>query len=347
MKFTPPQDKRIARLIDANLDRAREGLRVIEDWCRFGLERRDLVLSLKDWRHQLSQHHHEIYKQARSSSTDQGALINHPAQAKRDLPNDVVSANCSRIQEALRVLEEFTRKSNPDLAKIAAIIRYEIYQVEISILQVNNKKRRQKLLDSCSICLITSPKKEIISIISSALKSGVKMVQYRCKESKTSDKKKLSEANELASLCKKHEALFIINDRVDIALATDADGVHLGQDDIPTHIARQLIGEEKLIGRSTHNIEQIKSAENENCDYIGLGPIFSSKSKHQEKVLGVSLLKEAYNETKLPLFAIGGIDASNVNEINSTGTNKIAVINAIINQEDPGFASQQLLKKLL
>ena len=345
MIFTPPADKRISRLIDANLDRAREGLRVIEDWCRFGLERKDLVLKIKDWRHQLSKHHHETYKSARSSSTDQGALLNHPLQENRKTPNDIVFANCSRIQEALRVLEEFCRESNPALAKAAAIIRYEIYEFEITILKENNKKKRLELLKKCNLCLITSPEKNLVQIVSLAIKAGIKMVQYRCKD--LPDKEKIIEAKELATLCKKQNVLFIINDRIDFLLATDADGIHLGQDDIPLEIARNLIGTDRLIGKSTQDINQIQKAAKDGIDYIGIGPVFPSKNKPLKKAIGLDVLIKASRETNLPCFAIGGIKISNIDKVLTTGIKRIAIIDAIMKATDPSLETNKLLKKLL
>ena len=127
-------DPRVARLIDANLDRAREGLRVVEDWCRFGLEQQDLVVRLKDWRQRLGRLHHYSYKQARSTSTDTGAGLEHPAQLDRHSPDHVVAANCARVQEALRVLEEYGRTIDPALAAEAAAIRYGLYDLEVTCL---------------------------------------------------------------------------------------------------------------------------------------------------------------------------------------------------------------------
>ena len=115
-------DPRVARLIDANLDRAREGLRVVEDWCRFGLERDDLVISLKDWRQRLGKLHQERYKRARSTVTDPGAGLEHLAQLDRHSPRQVVEANCGRVQEALRVLEEYGRNVDAPLAAEAAAL---------------------------------------------------------------------------------------------------------------------------------------------------------------------------------------------------------------------------------
>ncbi len=334
----------VAQLIDANLDRAREGLRVIEDWCRFVIKKKDLVIALKNWRQELGCHHHEIYKQARSTSTDQGLGLRHPAQETRNFPQGVIAANFGRAQEALRVLEEFARATDPKLAESASKIRYGLYELEITVLKANIYNFRHEKLLNCKICLITSPKADFSKTIILALEAGVDMVQYRCKES--NDMQRLAEAKELSSICKSFGALFIINDRIDIALASEADGVHLGQDDLPTKTARKLLGNERLIGRSTHSIKQLKNAQEEGCDYLGVGPVHSTKTKPELKPLGLNYVSEVSKTTHLPWFAIGGVNASNLNSVRAAGAKKIAISNAIMNAKDPSLASLELLKEL-
>ena len=344
MIFKPPIEKNFSRLIDANLDRAREGLRVIEDWCRFSLNRGDLVLKIKDWRHQLSSHHHEFYKQARSTSTDQGALLDHPEQRHRTTSDEIIAANCSRVQEALRVLEEFARTSDPDLATTAAKIRYKIYGLEITLLKSNIRINRIRRLQESNLYLITNSQQDLLQTISSSLSAGIRMIQYRCKS--LNDQEKVNEAQALSNLCKEQNVLLIINDRIDIALAVDADGVHLGQGDIPTTIARKLLGENRIIGRSTHSLEDLNKAHQENCDYIGVGPAFPSRNKKQTKPIGISYLAEIYRKSHLPCFAIGGINTSNISELTQKGVKRIAVIDAIMNSDNPSVATHHLLKKL-
>tara|TARA_Y100001968_G_scaffold332132_1_gene389195 strand:+ start:1100 stop:2146 length:1047 start_codon:yes stop_codon:yes gene_type:complete len=344
MTVTPPIDQRVARLIDANLDRTREGLRVIEDWCRFGLDRRDLVIKIKNWRHVLAAHHHDIYKNARAASSDQGALLNHPEQENRDTTQSVITANCSRAQEGLRVLEEFSRKTDPELAKSASIIRYALYELEQTILKVKYKKNRVEKLKSCKICLITSPESELLKTVHDAVKSGVKIIQFRGKDG--TDQENFMQSKELASICTKNDCLFIINDRIDLALAVEADGVHLGQNDIPTNIARKLLGPEKLIGRSTHSLMQLHSAEEEGCDYIGIGPVYKTKTKPEANPIDFQDLLEVTRSSSLPYFAIGGINNANLHEITSIGINRIAVSSAIMKSKNPSLTTKEIIKKL-
>ena len=337
-------DPRVARLIDANLDRAREGLRVVEDWCRFGLDRDDLVVTLKDWRQRLGRLHRNSYKQARSTATDTGAGLEHPAQLDRQRPSQVVAANCARVQEALRVLEEFARSLDADLARESAAIRYGLYDLEVACLNATAGGSRRSRLKDCNLCLITGPVPDLMQRVDAALRNGVPMVQHRSKSD--SDRQRFDEAQALADLCRKHGALFIVNDRIDLAMAVNADGVHLGQDDLPTAAARDLIGPDRLLGRSTHTLAQVRQAHEESCDYLGLGPVHNTAVKPERNPIGPDLVGQATRESNLPIFAIGGITADNITALTRAGCQRIAVIGAIMNSDDPAAASQDLLRRL-
>ena len=344
MTVTPPEDKRIAQLIDANLDRAREGLRVLEDWCRYSHETNEIVITLKNWRQELASHHHDFYRQSRATFTDKGLGLIHPAQQKRNSIEKIIIANSSRAQEALRVLEEYCRCNDPDLATSAAKIRYGTYQLEITLLNLVLNSSRRKILNSSFLYLITSEHENLYNIVTESLQSGIRIIQYRCK--KTDDKSQYFQAKKLAKLCKKFNSLFIINDRIDLALAVNADGVHLGQDDMPVLIARRLLGKDKLIGKSTHSIRQIKEAEEEGCDYIGAGPIFSSSTKDSLNPLGIVYAKEALKTTRLPWFAIGGINNSNISELRSIGVNRFAMSGTLMNSDCPASEVNKILKMI-
>ena len=177
-----------------------------------------------------------------------------------------------------------------------------------------------------------------------ALRSGVAMVQYRSKD--TDDRKRLDEAAALSALCRSHGALFIVNDRIDLALAVDADGVHLGQEDLPISIARTLLGGDRLIGLSTHSLDEVTAAQGATCDYIGLGPAFPTAVKPDRQVIGPELIREATAINRLPLFAIGGINASNLEILIAAGCSRAAVIGAIMHADNPGNASLELLSTL-
>lgn len=338
----------IKRLLDANLDRAREGLRVLEDWCRFVLERPDLVARLKDLRQRLGQGHRLAYKLARHAATDTAAGFTHPAQQEREDPLAVVAANGARVQEALRVVEEFGRALDPPLAAEAARIRYALYDLEVECLRggAPDGQARRDRLARCHLYLITSPVPDLEGVVEAALAAGVRLVQYRPKEQPATDRDRFAQARVLRQLCHRHGALFLLNDRLDLALAVEADGVHLGQSDLPVAEARRILGPERLIGRSTHAPEQLRQAVREGCDYVGVGPVHTTPSKPGRPAVGLAYVATAAADCPLPWFAIGGIDASNLAAVRQAGARRVALIRAITDARDPGAATRALLHEL-
>ncbi|WP_259727849.1 MULTISPECIES: thiamine phosphate synthase [unclassified Synechococcus] len=342
MPASSPPPAAVDRLIDANLDRAREGLRVIEDWCRFGLGRADLVARTKDMRQRLGRCHLERYKLARHTATDGSAGLGHPAQLERRSPAQVVAANAGRVQEALRVLEEFGRASDPTLAAEAASLRYALYDLEVDLLAGSpDGDRRRHQLARCRLYLVTSPSPQLEATVAAALAAGVRLVQYRAKQ--TDDSQRYAEASALRQLCARHGALFLVNDRVDLALAVDADGVHLGQGDLPPALARRLLGRERLIGRSTHRLEQLHQAVADGCDYVGVGPVHATPTKPGRDPVGLAYVTAAAAASPIPCFAIGGIDSTNLAAVLAAGAPAVAVVRAITAAPDPGAATRQLL----
>jgi thiamine-phosphate pyrophosphorylase len=341
-------DRPVLRLIDANLDRAREGLRVLEEWARFGLQRGDLVACTKDMRQRLGRCHRSSYKQARDAAGDPATGMAHPAQAERQRPAQVVAANAARVQEALRVLEEFGRGRDPELASEAAEIRYRLYDLELELLQAGDHAPaadgRRALLQHCHLYLVTSPVPQLLDRVEAALAAGVRLVQYRAKQGE--DGERLEQALALRELCSRHGALFLVNDRIDLALAVDADGVHLGQGDLPPAVARRLLGPERLIGRSTHALAQLRQAEADGCDYAGVGPVQATPTKPGRQPVGLNYVREACGAAQIPWFAIGGITAAVVPELRRAGAERVAVVRAITEAEDAQAASQALLSAL-
>jgi len=353
-----PCNPAVLRLIDANLDRAREGLRVLEDWARFGLERPDLVARLKDLRQRLGRLHAEAYKQARHTAADCGAGLGHPAQQERRQPSQVVAANAGRVQEALRVLEEFGRPIDASLAAEAAVIRYALYDLEVELLQAHSSleasggQRRQQLA-GCHLYLVTSPVPQLEAVVEQALLGGVRLVQHRAKEGSTnadgsplSDGQRLQQAQALRRLCAAHGALFVVNDRIDIALAVEADGVHLGQGDLPVAVARRLLGRDRLLGRSTHRLDQLQQAIAEGCDYVGVGPVKATPTKPGREPVGLDYVRQAAAASPIPFFAIGGIALEDLAALRQAGASRVAVVRAITGAADAAAASRALLAAL-
>ena len=180
-----------------------------------------------------------------------------------------------------------------------------------------------------SIC----PHRSLADLLHEATEAGATLFQYRNKSAPM--KEAYAEATLLRKVAANLGVTFIVNDRCDLALAVDADGVHLGQADLPYREARNIMGHEKLIGLSTHNAEQVKAANRLKPDYIGFGPIFTPGSKpDHDPVVGISGLAQIRLLTTLPIFAIGGISLENAGDVINAGADGVAVISAIVNVPD-------------
>lgn len=178
-----------------------------------------------------------------------------------------------------------------------------------------------------------SPNRPLLDVLSASAQAGAKLFQYRNKTA--SMKVAYEEALALRKITHELGVVFIVNDRCDLALAVDADGVHLGQGDLPIPYARKVIGPNKLIGLSTHNAEQVAAGSTVGADYLGFGPIFTPGSKpDHDPVVGMAGLKVIRELTRLPIFAIGGITLNNVEDVIRAGANGVAVISAILKAPD-------------
>ncbi|MBM3701552.1 MAG: thiamine phosphate synthase [Actinobacteria bacterium] len=176
-------------------------------------------------------------------------------------------------------------------------------------------------------------RKTVLEDVKSAIRAGVKIIQYREKEKSTGDM--IKEAKEISELCKKNNVLFIINDRVDIALAVDANGVHLGNKDMTYSIARKILGSKKIIGLTVHNIREAVDAERIGADYIGVSPIFETKTKLDAgRPAGLKLIKDIKKAIKIPFVTIGGINENNLGSIIEAGARSVAAISAIVTKDN-------------
>lgn len=174
-----------------------------------------------------------------------------------------------------------------------------------------------------------------ISDVRQAVSCGVRVVQYRNKNGQT--REMYEEAARLIEICRGRDAAFLINDRVDIALAVDADGVHLGQSDMPYKAARRLLGPEKIIGLTVHNLSEALEAQSLGADYLGVSPIFQTKTKPDAgKPAGIALIEEISRRVQIPLIAIGGINHSNAVEVIKAGADGLCAISCVVAKEDAG-----------
>jgi thiamine-phosphate pyrophosphorylase len=149
-------------------------------------------------------------------------------------------------------------------------------------------------------------------------------------------------AERFSAACARHGALFIVNDRPDVAVAAGADGVHLGQDDLPPDVARAILGPDAIVGRSTHTADEVRRARSEPVDYIAVGPCFATPTKPGRPAAGLGLLRVAAAETTVPWFAIGGINAGTLPEVVAAGARRIVVVRAVTESADPAVAVKGL-----
>jgi thiamine-phosphate pyrophosphorylase len=193
------------------------------------------------------------------------------------------------------------------------------------------------------LCFITDRKVSRLSheeMVVRALKAGIKWIQFRYKEG--SRRETYKESGSLRNIANDFNAIFIINDHPDIALSVHANGVHLGQDDLPLKEARKIMGNGKLIGVSTHNLDQALDAEKNGADYIGFGPVFNTVTKDAGDPKGVHMLREIKNRVRIPVVAIGGINLENVKSVFDAGTDAVAVASAILSG-DIGYNARRFL----
>lgn len=330
----------VCRILDANLDRAREGLRIIEEWCRFGLNSVRFSEECKQLRQELASWHGSELRAARDTPGDPGTELTHPQEQQRASIAVLLQANFCRVEEALRVLEEYGKLYHPKMGGAFKQMRYRVYTLESDLLGY----QRHKLLAQSYLYLVTSPAEALFNVVEAALQGGLTLLQYRDKN--TNDIERLDTARKLRQQCLEYGAIFIVNDRIDLALAVDADGVHLGQQDIPIQVARQLLGSQRIIGRSTTNPEEMQRAIQEGADYIGVGPVYETPTKVGKAAAGLEYVRYAATHSPIPWFAIGGIDVNNVTDAIAAGAERIAVVRSLMQAEQPTLVTQYFLSQL-
>jgi len=340
------------RIVDANLNRIGEGLRLLEDLARLLLNDATLSQQLKTMRHSLitsDWSFNQQLLQSRDSESDVGINIEAPEQARpRELPLMVV-ANARRVQEALRTLEELAKI--PDItpkldSEKFMQARFGLYTIERTLLSKLLRKDKAKSISGLYLIIDTQALKgrSHIEVASEAISGGARIIQLRDKL--RSKKELLPIAQQLRNLCTEYNVLFLMNDHLDLALASDADGLHLGQDDLPIKVARKLLPIDKILGCSTTNVDQAITAVSEGIDYIAVGAIYPTSSKTSTttpaKVVGLETLRQVRQAVTLPLVAIGSIDKENVADVLAAGADSVAVISAIIQAESPEEAARQI-----
>lgn len=335
------------RAMDAAANRAREGLRVVEDYIRFVLDDRHLTHLCKQLRHDLTSALARIpfdkRLAARETQYDVGTGLTTSREQRRDDASEVLRASFARAQESLRSLEEFAKLSDAALAALFKQLRYRVYTLQRAIeiaagaIERLSAARLYVLIDG------RASAEELERLVRSL--GNADIIQLRDK--RLHDRELLDRARLLRAMTRQTGTLFIMNDRPDLAALAQADGVHVGQEEVSVKDARSIVGPERLVGVSTHSIEQARQAVLDGANYIGVGPTFASGTKAFDRFPGLELLWQVAAEIRLPAFAIGGIHGGNVSEVFATGFSRIAVSGAILAADDPAAALEELHERLL
>ncbi|MBC8201634.1 MAG: thiamine phosphate synthase [Planctomycetes bacterium] len=325
----------VHRVLDANINRASEGMRVLEDIARFVLENQTLCKSIKQCRHALRTQTPNVT--SRDTAGDVGTTVSTPQETERKSLHDVAIAAGNRCAEALRVVEEFLKiASTPNNVES---IRYEMYDLasEVVLLLGGATKKQWNLCfvmtkDDCALAWQDT--------LAQACVSGCDCVQVREKEMETGPL--IRHVLEVKKIASKYDAQVIVNDRVDVQLASGICGVHLGQGDMSIEQARKLCGSQCIIGATAHSTEQLNNAIRFGADYVGVGSMFASTTKPDARIASLGLLKNALAYCHL---AIGGITTTNAQELYAAGCKGIAVSAAIAHSQTPEKVVTDLLQQ--
>lgn len=347
-------ERSIYRIIDVNFNRGREATRMIEEFCRFSMNSKPLSSRAKDIRHQLcaaiGKLDGDVLLANRDSQTDVGRGLIIEAQHKRGGIKDCFVAACKRLTEALRVLSEVSQTLDPGVAAIIENLRFEAYTLEkdASLAANAHEKYRNVRL----YVLITVKQGDSIAKISelasNCIAGGADCIQIRAKGLNDCDTLAISKA--VVAVCSDGGVLSIVNDRVDIASLSGADGVHFGQGDLTVAQGRSLQVSPLVFGYSTHSVDQLNAAIDSGADYVGIGPVFATDTKPHEKVTGLDYVEQAakiLDGGGVGHAAIGGITLENIGQVLEAGVKTIAVCSAITNDANPKRMCESFKRKIL
>jgi thiamine-phosphate pyrophosphorylase len=344
----PAQAVDLGRILDASANRAREGLRVVEDFTRFVLDDPGLTRRLKEVRHRLALALEgldpELLAAARDTRGDVGTHIMTPSERVRENPRAVLAANFKRTAEALRSLEEYSKLVDVWLAGRFEVLRYDVYTLEKLVSTASASVRA--LGDARLMVLVGGlpTMGDLTWVVGEALEGGADVIQLR--EKGLSDREWLSRAREVRILTAQARARFVVNDRPDLARLAGADAVHLGQDDVSLRDARRIVGPRMLVGLSTHDASQLDAAVLAGAGYLGVGPVYPSETKDFDGFAGLAFVSHAATATNLPWFAIGGVNERTLDDVIEAGARRVAVSAAVVRADKPRAAAAALRARL-
>lgn len=326
------------RILDANINRCAEGLRVLEDIARFHFDNQQLAARFRTLRHRIR----------KSIFTDNSRLL-----AARDSRNDVgkqtsfnqtgtdgkkglksaATANCKRVQEALRSLEEILKSGDSYLfGKEMEHCRFSLYTLEAELISLFTRTLPAGIYGILGEKF--SRGRSNIEVAKEMVRGGISVIQYREKREDKSFREMYRECRIIRQITREANIPFIINDFMEIALMVGADGIHQGQDDLPVRELRKLTPN-LLIGCSTHSPDQARKAIDDGADYIGVGPLFTTTTKKDVcDAVGLGYLEYVAKELEIPFVAIGGIKLKNIGEVVKRGAATVCLVTEIIGAEN-------------
>lgn len=339
------------RIIDANLNRAREALRTLEDHARLAWDDRELAARCKAMRHRIAEIGAVVGSTrllaARDIEHDVGRDTRVSGETERRDAERIIGSACGRLSEALRVIAEYAKLAvigAADAVSIADRLRYESYALQAAFELRGGGRAALKAAGLYVIVTEALCRGDWRETAAQTLAGGAKVVQLR--EKALSDRELLDRARWLCERTRAAGALLFINDRPDIARLSDADGVHIGQDDLRIADARRAGGGRLLIGVSTHTCAQIDAAITENPDYVAVGPMFPTATKPQAHIAGLETLRYARSVWEGPLVAIGGIAAASAHAVRGAGADVVCVCSAVISSAAPADTAKAILQAL-
>jgi thiamine-phosphate pyrophosphorylase len=332
-------ERAVFRIIDANFNRAREAIRVMEDFCRFYLNSAALSGRCKKLRHDLSAAIGLLDSgkllAGRDTLSDVGTAIKVEGQLTRNDLKDCATAAAKRLTEALRTMAEAVQTINQSAAAAMESLRYQAYTLEKDIFLAGSVREKFKSVRLYALITADYPA-DIIRLARACCEGGADCIQLRVKD--MPDDELFACAVELVGICRGSNVISIINDRVDVAVTAGSDGVHLGQHDLPLEAARKAAAYPMLFGISTHNLEELDSAIEAGADYVSIGPAFASATKPQLKVAGLEYIRQEIRISQaagVPHVVIGGITLDNIGQLLTAGAQTIAVASALSNAANP------------
>lgn len=327
------------RIIDVNLNRGREAARVIDDVLRLGPDPRPALLRM------VRHFRHELGGLAQFWGIDRDELLGardaagDPGRAAAAASEgDPLARNCARLTEACRALEEAARELQLAPARPASV-RFLAYELE---RRVAHPSPRRRVLEAATLYVLLDPAatdRPLAELAATVLGAGARLLQVRLKSG--SDEERLAALVPIVELAHQHDALVIVNDRADLAVAAGADGAHLGEHDLPLAEGRRVLGPDLLLGATAHSPGEARAGWSRGADYLGYGTVFASQVKPERPPCGPDEVIAVAAESPVPVYAIGGITPANI-----AALSRVAVGSAIGRADDPAAATGACLAAL-